>query len=43
MNKIKINLKVNNMNISKDVNANTLLVDFLRYELKLTGTHVGSC
>ena len=41
MNKIKIDLKVNNMNISKEVNANTLLVDFLRYELKLTGTHVG--
>ena len=41
MNKIKIDLKINNMNISKEVNANTLLVDFLRYELKLTGTHVG--
>ena len=41
MNKIKIDLKINNMNISKEVNSNTLLVDFLRYELKLTGTHVG--
>jgi len=41
MNKIKIELKINNMNISKEVNANTLLVDFLRYDLKLTGTHVG--
>ena len=41
MNKIKIDLKINNMNIRKEVNANTLLVDFLRYELKLTGTHVG--
>ena len=41
MNKIKIDLKINNMNISKEVNANILLVDFLRYELKLTGTHVG--
>ncbi len=41
MNKIKIDLKINNMNICKEVNANTLLVDFLRYELKLTGTHVG--
>ncbi len=41
MNKIKINLKVNEENISTEVNANTLLVDFLRYELKLTGTHVG--
>ncbi len=41
MNKIKIDLKINNMNISKEVNANTLLVDFLRYDLKLTGTHVG--
>jgi len=41
MNKIKVNIKVNNNNISTKVNANTLLVDFLRYELKLTGTHIG--
>ena len=41
MNKVKIDLKINNMNVSKEVNANTLLVDFLRYELKLTGTHIG--
>ena len=41
MNKIKINIKINSNNISTKVNANTLLVDFLRYNLKLTGTHIG--
>ncbi len=41
MNKIQVNIKINNNSISKKVNANTLLVDFLRYDLKLTGTHIG--
>ena len=41
MNNIKIKLKINNLDINKEVAANTLLVDFLRYELKLTGTHIG--
>ena len=38
---VKINLKVNKKNISKEVSDNTLLSDFLREKLLLTGTHVG--
>ena len=36
-----INLKINGKKISKDVSDNTLLSDFLRDKLALTGTHVG--
>ena len=36
-----INLKVNGKKISKEVPDNTLLSDFLRENLALTGTHVG--
>ena len=36
-----INLKVNGKKISKEVPDNTILADFLRDNLKLTGTHVG--
>ena len=36
-----INLKVNGKKISKDVSDNTILSDFLREKLSLTGTHVG--
>ena len=36
-----INLKVNGKKISKEVPDNTLLSDFLRNTLLLTGTHVG--
>ena len=36
-----INLKVNGKKISKEVPDNTVLSDFLRDNLKLTGTHVG--
>ena len=38
---VKINLKINKKKISKDVSDNTLLSDFLREKLLLTGTHVG--
>ena len=38
---VKINLKVNKKSISKEVSDNTLLSDFLREKLLLTGTHVG--
>ena len=38
---LEINLKVNGENISRTVSARTNLVDFLREELRLTGTHVG--
>ena len=36
-----IKLRVNGRKISKEVPDNTVLVDFLRDELALTGTHVG--
>jgi aerobic carbon-monoxide dehydrogenase small subunit len=36
-----INITVNGKTVSKDVEDNTLLVDFLREYLRLTGTHVG--
>ncbi len=38
---VKVNLKVNKKSISKEVSDNTLLSDFLREKLLLTGTHVG--
>ena len=41
MNKIEVNLSINGKNIVKEVAVNMLLSDFLRYELLLTGTHVG--
>jgi len=37
----KVTLKVNGKNHTKTVEDRTLLVNFLRDELKLTGTHVG--
>ncbi len=36
-----INIKVNGRKISKDISDSTLLSDFLRDDLALTGTHVG--
>ena len=36
-----INLKINGKKISKEITDNTLLSDFLRDNLGLTGTHVG--
>ena len=36
-----INIEVNGKKISKEVPDNTLLSDFLRDGLALTGTHVG--
>jgi carbon-monoxide dehydrogenase small subunit len=38
---MKINLRVNERNVEVDVEARTLLVDLLRDEMRLTGTHVG--
>ena len=38
---VKISLKINGKNISKEIQDNTLLSDFLRNNLSLTGTHVG--
>ncbi len=41
MNMAKVTIKVNGKNQTKTVEDRTLLVNFLRDELKLTGTHVG--
>ncbi len=38
---LTINLAVNGQPVSGEVEARTLLVDFLREQLRLTGTHVG--
>ncbi len=38
---MQVQLKVNGQNRSADVPANTLLVQMLREQLRLTGTHVG--
>ena len=38
---MQVQLKVNGQNHSADVPANTLLVQMLREQLRLTGTHVG--
>ena len=37
----KITMTVNGKTVSGDVEGRTLLVDFLRKDLRLTGTHVG--
>ena len=37
----KVNLTVNGKAVSAEIEARTLLVDMLREQLKLTGTHVG--
>jgi len=41
MNKLNINITVNNKKYNEEINSNLLLVNFLRDNLKLTGTHVG--
>ena len=41
MNMAKVTIKVNGKNQTRTVEDRTLLVDFLRDELRLTGTHVG--
>ncbi len=38
---ISISLKVNGRTVSADIDPRTLLVDFIRTHLRLTGTHVG--
>ena len=38
---MKVSFSVNGMEVSGDVEPRTLLVDFLRNDLGLTGTHVG--
>ena len=41
MHEISIKITINEKNYEKNIQANTLLVDFLREELNLTGTHIG--
>ncbi len=41
MGTLTINITVNNKNYKETINSNLLLVDFIRNELKLTGTHIG--
>jgi aerobic carbon-monoxide dehydrogenase small subunit len=38
---VKITLRVNGEELSREVEPRLLLVDFIRHELGLTGTHVG--
>ena len=38
---MKITMTVNGKSVSRDVAGNTLLVDYIRDHLRLTGTHVG--
>jgi carbon-monoxide dehydrogenase small subunit len=38
---MRVSMEVNGREVSAEVEARTLLVDFLRRELSLTGTHVG--
>mgnify|MGYP001264135751 CR=1 FL=1 len=38
---MKINVNVNGQDVSEEVEPRTLLVDFIREKMKLTGTHVG--
>ena len=40
-NKIEINTTVNGETVSRMVEPRTNLVDFVRYDLELTGSHVG--
>ena len=38
---VKVSMKVNGKPVSAEVEARTLLVTFIREQLRLTGTHVG--
>ncbi|MDP3614693.1 MAG: 2Fe-2S iron-sulfur cluster-binding protein, partial [Rubrivivax sp.] len=38
---IRLTLKVNGKSVARDCEPQTLLVDFIREDLRLTGTHVG--
>ena len=41
MHEISIKITINEKNYEKNIQANTLLIDFLREELNLTGSHIG--
>tara|TARA_Y100000590_G_scaffold310852_1_gene351163 strand:+ start:1804 stop:2283 length:480 start_codon:yes stop_codon:yes gene_type:complete len=41
MHEISIKITINEKNYEKNIKANTILIDFLREELNLTGSHIG--
>ena len=41
MHEISIKITINEKNYEKNIQTNTLLIDFLREELNLTGSHIG--
>ena len=41
MNEVSVQIKINNNNYERNIKPNTLLIDFLRDDLGLTGTHSG--
>ena len=41
MHEISIKITINEKDYEKNIQANTLLIDFLREELNLTGSHIG--
>ena len=41
MHEISIKITINEKNYEKNIKSNTLLIDFLREELNLTGSHIG--
>ena len=41
MSKHTINIEINGLNITREVDSRTLLIHFLREELQMTGTHIG--
>ena len=41
MHEISIKITINEKNYEKNIKANALLIDFLREELDLTGSHIG--
>ena len=41
MSKHTVNVEINGLNITREVDSRMLLIHFLREELKMTGTHIG--
>ena len=41
MSKHTINIEINGLNITREVDSRMLLIHFLREELQMTGTHIG--
>ena len=41
MSKHTVNIEINGLNITREVDSRMLLIHFLREELQMTGTHIG--